>query len=170
MLIILALLACAPDTDTDSLRPAQDSPAVFEAPAPRPAGPIYCIDQDGDGWGDGESLCGLEAKDGFGPIGDCDDGGADRYPGAEEYCDGTDNNCDGEIDEGLGWMGYYDSDRDGYGEAGDPIRFCDSPGNGDSEAGGDCNDDDATIHPEAEEICDGVDQDCDGETDEECPV
>lgn len=171
MFMLFLLLACGTDSgDTNSLPPSEDSPVFLELPAPDPAGPIYCIDQDGDGWGDGESLCGLEARDGYAPIGDCDDGAADRYPGGTEVCDGGDNNCDGEIDEGLGWMGYFDSDWDGYGEAGDPIKFCDPPGNVRTEIDGDCNDDDATIHPGAAEACDSIDQDCDGLVDEECPV
>lgn len=43
-----------------------------------------------------------EDGDGYRPIeGDCDDAKDYVYPGAEEFCDGLDNNCDGDIDEGC---------------------------------------------------------------------
>jgi len=42
-------------------------------------------DADGDGWSEAE--------------GDCDDGDADRHPGADERCDGIDQDCDGQVDE-----------------------------------------------------------------------
>lgn len=174
MFMLFLLLACGTDSgDTNSLPPSEDSPVFLELPAPDPAGPIYCWDQDGDGWGDmsyGSALCGTGHHPGWAPIGDCDDRDPLDHPGAEEICDGTDNNCDGEADEGLGWMGYFDGDRDGYGRTGDPIKFCDPPGNAESEIDGDCNDDDATIRPGAAEVCDSIDQDCDGLVDEECPV
>ncbi len=53
-------------------------------------------------------------------------------------------------------------DLDGDGWAGDATRMqCDAPAEY-SEALGDCNDDDVSVHPDAEEVCDGVDNDCDG--------
>ena len=36
---------------------------------------------------------------------DCDDTNAAVYPGAPEYCDGVDNNCDGETEGARGWPG-----------------------------------------------------------------
>lgn len=72
--------------------------------------------------------------------GDCDDTDSTIYEGADEVInDGIDQNCDGED--------LLDSDLDGF------------------AADVDCNDEDALIHPEAEEICDGIDNDCDGDAD-----
>ena len=78
--------------------------------------------------------------DGFGEDVDCDDGDAAVYPGAEELCDGLDNNCDDEI----------------------PVEEIDGDGDGVSSCEGDCDDGDAARHPGAAEACDGLDNDCDG--------
>ncbi len=76
----------------------------------------------------------------------------------DEVCDGYDNDCDGEVDEG------YDQDGDGYTTCGTV------PGEpGVTDMGRvDCVDDDPAIHPGAEEVCDAVDNDCDGEIDPGC--
>ncbi|HNC96109.1 MAG TPA: putative metal-binding motif-containing protein, partial [Myxococcota bacterium] len=61
--------------------------------------------------------------------------------------------------------GYTDMDGDGYGDPTQPHTGCvDDPATADNNQ--DCDDAVATIHPFAEETCDGVDQDCDGERDE----
>ena len=60
---------------------------------------------------------------------------------------------------------YRDADDDGFGDAGEPLVSCRAPA-GYVSNDGDCNDDDATVHPGAIESCDGKDNDCDGDTDE----
>ena len=85
---------------------------------------------------------------------DCDDADPLTYPGAEEVCDGDDNNCDGVVPGGEA-----DADGDGWLACGD-----------------DCDDDDAGVNPDVEESeeagnCDdGIDNDCDGyrDTDSQC--
>lgn len=85
----------------------------------------------------------------------------------EEVCDGADNDCDGEVDEGVTVAWYSDADGDGYG-AGDVQVGCEVPAGGAATAG-DCDDADGTVHPDATEHCaDGRDDDCDGATDETC--
>jgi hypothetical protein len=51
-------------------------------------------------------------------------------------------------------------------EEGDPTLY-DTDGDGNSACGTDCDDSRADVHPGASELCDGVDQDCDGTIDEE---
>ncbi len=103
--------------------------------------------------------------------GDCDDNIATINPGAAEVCDGFDNNCNGQVDEGLTTTTYYpDADGDGYGSV-PGQEFCSNPGAGWVLQAGDCNDSNASIHPEpagGKELCDGVDNDCDGVIDEGC--
>ena len=109
------------------------------------------VDSDGDGFGDDE---------------DCDDNDAGVNGGATEVCDGIDNDCDGEIDEGVTNTWYADDDDDGYGDPEAPIEDCTQPA-GTAAGGTDCDDTDAAIHPASIEVCDGVDNDCDAEIDED---
>jgi hypothetical protein len=101
---------------------------------------------------------------------DCNDTDPNIHPRASEVCNHVDDDCDGFVDakdpdltDQPTW--YFDSDDDGYGDPGDSVVTCDGP-EGYVIAGGDCDDSNDTIHPDAEEICDGVNQDCDGSTDE----
>ena len=106
-------------------------------------------------------------SDGYPAAEDCNDGDAAIHPGAAELCDYVDNDCDGETDENAvdapTW--YVDADADGYGGEDFPLDACEQPG-GYVDNHSDCNDLDASIHPAAEETCDGWDNDCDGATDE----
>jgi hypothetical protein len=101
--------------------------------------------------------------------GDCNDQDASINPASEEICDDIDNNCDGLIDEGLTLYTYYlDADNDTYGDAAVSIETCyDFPASGYVVDNGDCDDQDASINPASEEICDDADNNCDGLIDED---
>ena len=131
----------------------------------------YYVDSDGDGYGDGagepEASCFPVA--GLVDNGDdCNDEDADVSPGATEICDGVDNDCNDEVDDDAEGMGtyYLDEDGDGFGVTESSITSCTLP-EGYVVDDGDCNDDISAINPDAEEPCDEVDNDCDGEIDEE---
>jgi uncharacterized delta-60 repeat protein len=102
--------------------------------------------------------------------GDCDDDNAATHPNAVETCDGKDNDCDGQIDEGLPTKTWYtDADHDGYGANATAHVGCMAPpGTGWILVGGDCDDANAGVHPGATEICDGIDNNCNGVIDEGC--
>jgi len=126
-------------------------------------------DADGDGWGDAHTP-GLVCAGTDGWVdrdGDCDDSNADIYPDRWEICDGLDNDCDGEADEGVptdAFRLYEDADGDGFGYSWTDTKAC-TVLEGYSDNSRDCDDDDPSVHPDATEICDGVDNDCDRDTD-----
>jgi len=131
----------------------------------------WYADADGDGYGDAAStsLACTAASGRVSDATDCDDGDAGAFPGAPEYCDGVDNDCDGAADEDASvdassW--YADTDADGYGDALDTTRACSAPSGYGADAT-DCDDTDAGTNPGADEYCDGHDDDCDGDTDED---
>lgn len=165
MLLLLALLACGVDEDGDGVTvPADcnDGDASIYPGAPEicdgwdndcdgrfdidavDASTFY-VDADGDGWGDPSSP--IEAcAQGFGVVVDdldCDDGDADRFPGAPETCDGSavDSNCDGSA-------GQDDVDQDGF-------AACEE-----------CDDASSDANADAAETCNFRDDDCDGQIDE----
>jgi hypothetical protein len=113
---------------------------------------LVCTDSDGDGYA-------LEGGD-CGPV-DCNDGDPLVNPGVDEDCgNGIDDNCDGLTDEADPLcLVCTDSDGDGYAlEGGDcgPV---------------DCNDGDPLVNPGAAEDCgNGIDDNCDGLTDEADPL
>ncbi len=169
-----------------------------------------CFDPDGDGFGEGPEC--------EGP--DCAPDDRDRHPGAEEPCDGLDNDCDGDTDEDFDLQGslthcggcgarcappdaaeaacvegqctvvrcaddlgdcdgnarngcearlslfFLDADGDGFGRGDITSRACRAPDRHVAVVG-DCDDGDARRNPRAAEVCDGIDNDCDGDTDED---
>ncbi|MBK6832058.1 MAG: putative metal-binding motif-containing protein [Flavobacteriales bacterium] len=101
---------------------------------------------------------------------DCDDADASIYTNAPELCDGLDNDCDGQADEDAPLLTVYlDLDGDGYGTDASQMSICPAPP-GYVTSGGDCDDDDVTIHPDSDDVCDDVDNDCDGQLDEDGPI
>ena len=116
---------------------------------------IVPLDGDGDGTTTGQ----LGGED-------CDDTDPEIGPGADEVCDGIDNDCDGlvdaEDDDVLDAIeGHPDDDGDGYGDDSVTIMTCDLSDL--SDVGGDCNDLDESVNPGVDEVCgDGLDNDCDG--------
>jgi predicted outer membrane repeat protein len=130
----------------------------------------WADDADGDGFQGTAVVEDCEAPEGWEPLSgesDCDDADPSVHPGAVEICDGADQDCDGWTDEGL--LGYYrpDLDEDGF-QGWDATSACEAPGGWSDSTDGpyDCDDADAGVHPEAPEVCDGRDQDCDAEIDE----
>jgi len=185
-------------------------------------GQVWYADADNDGYSSGVTLTQCLRPAGYkvaseltATTGDCNDGDEDINPAAAEVCDGIDNNCDGNIDEGVLTTYYRDMDGDGFGDAGNTQQACAQPtgyvtNNTDCDdndalekpgqvwyadadndgyssgatltqclrpAGykvaaeltattGDCNDGEEDINPAAAEVCDGIDNNCDGNIDE----
>lgn len=119
------------------------------------AGPDAVV-EDHDGDGDDTTV-------------DCDDTNADMNTGADEVCNGVDDDCDGEVDVNALDQGtwYLDEDGDGYGT--EAIQGCEPP-DGAADHPDDCDDTDPAVNPGATEVLDdGVDNDCDG-TSQETPA
>ncbi|MDP2314836.1 MAG: MopE-related protein [Pseudomonadota bacterium] len=107
--------------------------------------------------------------DGAGSARDCDDASADVFPGAQERCNGVDDDCDGTVDLEAADMAiwYADADRDGFGGA-ETLSACLAP-EGWAAVGGDCDDADGDVQPAGTERCGGADEDCDGLLDDDDP-
>lgn len=97
---------------------------------------------------------------------DCDDSNAGTQPDQAESCDSIDNDCDGTVDEGVLVESWPDADGDRFGDASaTPEMVCDRP-SGAASRGGDCDDTDPLVGPEADDVCNDADDDCDGSIDE----
>jgi hypothetical protein len=153
MLLALLLIACHP-SPVDTADSEVSSLCTWYA------------DADADGYGVDEQPgpCDTRPEGTASLGGDCDDGDWTVNPGAVEDCDGVDDDCDGGVDEGLLVTVWVDADGDGYGDDERPLDVCELE-EGQSQEGADCDDADASTFPGAEELCDGVDNDCDGVAD-----
>ncbi len=140
----------------------------------------FYSDADGDGYGDGSASRFCDIVSGYltvpsSPI-DCNDNNAAINPGATEICDASnvDENCNNladNADSGAADAGktnfYADLDNDTYTVAA-ATRFCDIVAGYRVAVSApiDCNDTNAAINPGATEICDGLDNNCDGRVDD----
>ena len=129
-------------------------------------------DADGDGFGDEATprmACPGAARfvpSDEGTAFDCDDADPARNPGQVEVCDMVDNDCDGLVDNAAGPVIWYaDVDRDGFGDPESPSEPSCAPIPEHSLLATDCDDADPAIHPAAAELCDAVDNDCNGQAD-----
>ncbi|MBX3251337.1 MAG: hypothetical protein KF901_29435 [Myxococcales bacterium] len=120
----------------------------------------------------GECVRGVQRCEGGTWSAACD-GGRGPQP---EVCNGLDDDCNGRVDEGLPAGCWIDNDRDGYAPAGAMSRCRPAEGCGTgwtdrapTSGNVDCNDNNAAINPAATEICNGIDDNCDGRTDEDNP-
>ncbi len=125
----------------------------------------YYVDSDGDGFGAGPATSSCTALEGMTiTAGDCDDTDAGAFPGALETCNLVDDDCDGEVDEGVMTEWYLDSDGDGAGDPDHSVVDC-APPSGYVASSDDCDDTNPDVYPDASDDC-GVDNNCNGVIDE----
>ncbi|MFM7203432.1 MAG: putative metal-binding motif-containing protein [Myxococcota bacterium] len=123
------------------------------------------LDADSDGYGSSTSLKSCSVPTGYVTVsGDCNDSEQNINPAATETCNGKDDNCNSSTDEGVSQTYYQDLDGDGFGST-VTSSGCTVPA-GYVTKSGDCNDADKTISPNATEVCNSKDDDCDGKTDD----
>ena len=158
------------DEDCDDVADDADGSVVY--------GPsdIAWTDADGDGYGDPGAQ--VDACDLMGNLvandQDCDDTNSAINPTATEVCDGgVDNDCangaddaDPAVDLSTGTEFYRDADSDSYGDAADTTRACVAP-SGYVADNTDCDDNRSTINPAGTEVCNDLDDDCDGDFDDD---
>lgn len=133
------------------------------------SGATYYADFDGDGHGNaaGGTVQRCSKPAGYAALNDdCDDNDERIYPGAVEACNGRDDNCNQQADEGLSSVTTWpDLDGDGFGDAkGAPLTGCSAGKRAPNDD--DCNDADPAIRPGAKEVCNVKDDNCDGRVDE----
>lgn len=136
----------------------------------------YWLDGDGDGVGrDDYGMIGCDTAPPMAFVeqkGDCDDYRKTTYPSAPELCNTKDDDCDGQVDEDAVPVELWpDADNDGFYDPrtekmGEPKVGCVGALKNWAAEPGDCKPMDPLINSGAEEVCNNVDDDCDGDIDE----
>jgi hypothetical protein len=176
----VAPVAC-PDADADGFADCTSDPSCDPTgltcgdcddgePAVNPDEPEVCDNLDND--------CNATVDDGFDvdddgfttcdlPVADCNDADPLVNPGAVEICDdAVDNDCNAATPD------LFDNDGDGAScevdcNDDDPqLNLDDADTDGFNSCAGDCNDADPDVNPDATDVCDGVDNNCDGVVDD----
>ena len=131
-------------------------------------------DADSDGWGSTDELVAQKScdqPDGYvDSFNDCDDTNQLVYPDAPEICDGIDNDCNTIIDENTDNVWWLDRDGDGYGDLASPVTTTCDGSNGLVDNSDDCDDQNILVHPNGTEICNELDDNCNGIVDETTAV
>ena len=130
---------------------------------------LWYEDLDADGFGNPDvSIASCDPVNGYTSNAmDCNDTDPNVSPNADELCDEQDNDCDGEIDENDALdvsVWYADMDNDGFGDVASPNISCAAP-NQHVDNTLDCDDQNPSVHPNMDELCDGIDNNCDGAID-----
>lgn len=151
-----------PKTESDTSSPASHKDEGCQES-------IWYIDNDTDGWGtDTKTMMSCMQPVGYVKYAtDCDDANSFIHPGATESCNGVDDDCDSSTDEGVTQLWYEDTDGDGYGDLASPVPSGCQSSSSNVLNHDDCNDASIVAFPGATEVCDDVDNDCDGKTDDE---
>ncbi len=137
---------------------------------------VWALDDDGDDYGDASVTvlsCNRPSSRYVSDQTDCNDADAQVFPGAVERCNDSDDSCDGVADSPAPPSAatyYTDDDGDGYGDPDTAVVSCTPPGGDVTEVPFDCDDADPSINPDALEMCDGVDNDCDGQIEQSFDV
>jgi len=155
------------DNDCDARTDDADSPVSGTT--------TFYADADGDAYGlSARTTQACLLPTGYAAVaGDCDDSAVAVNPGATEQCDAanTDEDCDGKADDldasATGQSTWHrDADLDTYGDPARSTLACDAP-SGYLADNTDCDDSSAAISPADVEICDSLDNDCDGLVDDD---
>lgn len=164
------LYAVATNSTTGCSQNMNGSMSIFQQPAS-----TWYRDQDVDGYGDPNNSIQACSQ----PLGyitnnqDCNDNASFINPGTSEICgNGIDDNCNGSTDEGCETYTFYaDADGDSYGNPSSSITQSSpvSP-SGYVSNNLDCDDSNLAVNPAAMEICNGIDDNCDGTIDNNTPA
>jgi len=158
-LLLAASCVATSDDDRSGRGPGGATETAGAPTSPIGTDGLVAVDADGDGWPASE---------------DCDDDHELVHPGAVEICDDLDNDCNDLVDDddpaldlGSATVWFEDHDGDGHGLDGSAVHQCDPPRTDFALEGGDCDDADEARSPSADEVCNDIDDDCDGAIDDD---